>query len=132
MAGNEMKKVAVNGTASAYNPTTQDSITMALLHNGGVARIQRTFQERLDETGWTQALRTYVENMFRSGEVTTYDQALKKVSDRISLQGAEDDTKTNGANGVGGTADLTIPREAAKDAAEVVKKELAQVVKIET
>lgn len=131
MAGNDVKKVTVNGTAAAYNPTTQDSITMALLQNGGVVRIQRTFQERLDETGWTQALRSYVENMFRSGEVTTYDQALKKVSDRISLQGAEDDTKTNGTNGIGGAGDLTIPREAAKDAAEVVKKELAQVVKIE-
>ncbi|KAK4636230.1 hypothetical protein CLAFUW4_01733 [Fulvia fulva] len=131
MSGNEVKKVTVNGTAAAYNPTTQDTIMMALLQNGGVARIQRTFQERLDETGWTQALRTYVENMFRSGEVTTYDQALKKVSDRISLQGAEDDTKSNGVNGVGGASDLTIPREAANDAAESVKKELAQVVKIE-
>ena len=131
MAGNDVKKVTVNGTAAAYNPTTQDSITMALLQSGGVVRIQRTFQERLDETGWTQALRTYVENLFRSGEVTTYDQALKKVSDRIALQGPEDDTKSNGVNGVGGAADLTIPREAAKDAAVVVKKELAEVVKIE-
>ncbi|KJY01140.1 hypothetical protein TI39_contig302g00023 [Zymoseptoria brevis] len=128
MAGDDKTKVAVNGATSGYNPSTQDNITMALLQNGGIKRIQSTFQQRLDEAGWSQALRDYVEKLFRSGEAQTYDEALKIVMQHIALQG--DETKSNGNNG-SSVPDLTIPRDAAKDAAATVKKELAQVVKIE-
>jgi hypothetical protein len=120
--------VAVNGNTSAYNPTTQDNITMALLQNGGIKRIQSTFQQRLDETGWSQSLRDYVEKLFRTGEAQTYDEALKIVMQHIALQG--DEAKANGHRD-SSAPDLTIPRDAAKDAAATVKKELAQVVKME-
>ncbi|CZT25785.1 uncharacterized protein RCC_11454 [Ramularia collo-cygni] len=128
MAGEDKPKVAINGTTSIYNPTTQDEITMALLQNGGVRRIQNTFQQRLDEAGWSQNLREYVERLFRSGEAQTYDDALKIVMQHISLQSQGQESK---ANGNGGVPDLTIPRDAAKDAAATVKKELAQVVKMD-
>lgn len=128
MAGEDKPKVAINGTTSIYNPTTQDEITMALLQNGGVRRIQNTFQQRLDEAGWSQNLREYVERLFRSGEAHSYDDALKIVMQHISLQ-----SQGEGSNGAsaGGVPDLTIPRDAAKDAAATVKKELAQVVQME-
>lgn len=126
MAGEDKPKVAVNGSTSIYNPTTQDEITMALLQNGGVRRIQNTFQQRLDEAGWSQNLREYVERLFRSGEATSYDDALKIVMQHISLQSQGQDNKSNG--NAAGVPDLTIPRDAAKDAAATVKKELAQVV----
>lgn len=130
MAGEDKPKVAINGSTSIYNPTTQDEITMALLQNGGVRRIQNTFQQRLDEAGWSQNLREYVERLFRSGEAHSYDDALKIVMQYISLQTQGQESKSNGtaANGV---PDLTIPRDAARDAAATVKKELALVVKMD-
>lgn len=129
MAGEDKPKIAINGSTSIYNPTTQDEITMALLQNGGVRRIQTTFQQRLDEAGWSQNLREYVERLFRSGEAQSYDDALKIVMQHISLQSQGEESKSNGANG--GVPDLTIPRDAAKDAAATVKKELGQVVKMD-
>ncbi|KAF7191437.1 hypothetical protein HII31_07460 [Pseudocercospora fuligena] len=123
MAPDETKKVTVNGTTSAFNPTTQDQTTMALLQNGGIKRIQQSFQERLDEAGWSQAVRDYVERLFRSGDAQSYDEAIKMVMARVHF--AEEGK--NGSEAV----DLTIPRDAAKDAAVVVKRELGKVVKME-
>lgn len=130
MAGDQKPKIAVNGTTSGYNPTTQDDITMALLQSGSVKQIQTTLQQRLDETGWSQNLREYVERLFRSGDATTYDDALKLVMQHIHIPTTDDDdaatTKTSGD-----VPNLTIPRAVAKDAADTVKKELAKVVKME-
>lgn len=131
MAGEDKPKVAVNGSTSIYNPTTQDEITMALLQNGGVRRIQSTFQQRLDEAGWSQNLREYVERLFRSGEAHSYDDALKIVMQHITLQSQGQEGKSSGNGASGNVPDLTIPRDAARDAAATVKKELAQVVKME-
>ncbi|EME89259.1 uncharacterized protein MYCFIDRAFT_76609 [Pseudocercospora fijiensis CIRAD86] len=124
MAPDESKKVTVNGTTSAFNPTTQDQITMALLQNGGIKRIQQSFQERLDEAGWSQAVRDYVDRLFRSGDAQSYDEAMKMVMARVHFS-------EEGKNGSVATVDLTIPKDAAKDAAVVVKRELGKVVKME-
>jgi hypothetical protein len=130
MAGDDKTKVTINGSTSGYNPTVQDNVTMALLQSGGVTRIQNTFQQRLDEAGWTQNLREYVERLFRSGDATTYDDALRMVMQHVHMPSADDDAMTNG-NGHGDAPNLTIPRDAAKGAAETVKKELAKVVKMD-
>lgn len=122
MAGAETKKVSVNGSTSGYNPSTQDEINHALVASGGVRRIQEVFERRLDEVGWTQHLRDYVERLFRSGEATTYDEALRAVTQHISLQSPSEE---------GRVGELTIPRDVAKDAAESVKKELKNVVEME-
>ena len=121
------RKVAVNGASSAYNPSTQDSINLALLQNGGIRRIQTSLHERLDAAGWTQNVRDYVEKLFRSGDAQSYDEAMKLVMQHVALQG--ENGNGNMTNGTGGP-DLTIPREVAKDGAEVVKKELRQVVRM--
>lgn len=130
MAGDD-KKVTVNGSTNGYDPTTQDQITMALLQNGGVKRIQNSFQQRLDEAGWSENLRNYVTQLFRSGEAITYDEALSKVKEHVRVQYLDEEGRAVVRNGAGGP-DLVIPSEVAKDAAEVVKKELAKVVKMET
>lgn len=131
MAGDQKPKVAVNGTTSGYNPTTQDDITMALLQSGGVKQIQTTLQQRLDEAGWSQSLREYVERLFRSGDATTYDDALKLVMQHVHIPTADDDDDAATTKAIGDIPNLTIPRAAAKDAADTVKKELAKVVKME-
>lgn len=124
------KKIAVNGNTSGYNPTFQDNVTMALIQNGAVKRIQESLQQRLDECGWSQNLRQYVEKLFRSGEAVTYDDALKIVSKMIELKEPGEDNNKSTING-SGVPDLTIPEAAAIDAAEVVKKEMRGVLKME-
>lgn len=134
MAGDaETKKISVNGTTSGYNPTTQDQIQMALFQTGGVRRIQANFEQRLDEAGWSQNLREYCERLFRSGEATTYEEALNKALSHIRLQGADEDARStvNGTANGDGAPDLVIPRKTANEAAEFVRKELASVVKME-
>ncbi|KAM3419187.1 hypothetical protein BST61_g5131 [Cercospora zeina] len=121
------RKVPVNGASSAYNPSTQDSINLALLQNGGIRRIQTSLHERLDAAGWTQNVRDYVERLFRSGDAQSYDDAMRLVMQHVSLQG--ESGTGNATNGTSGP-DLTIPRDVAKDGAEVVKKELRQVVRM--
>lgn len=118
------KKIAVNGSTSGYTPTFQDSVTMVLLQNGGVKRIQTTFKQRLDEAGWTQNLREYVERLFRSGEVTTHAEAVRIIMKKVhgkDMNGISNDTRN--------VPDLVIPSDAKKDAVDAVKKELTVVLK---
>ena len=138
MAGSDDKshKIAVNGSTSGYTPSVQDDITIALLANGGIQRIQKSFQQRLDETGWSQRLREYVERLFRAGDAITYEDALQIVMQQVVLQapgaeetGARSGKRVNGETSTG--PELVVPREAARGAAETVKKELANVVKME-
>lgn len=133
MAGDD-KKITVNGTTTTYNPTTQDLITTAMVQTGGIKRIQHNLQHRLDEAGWSQNLREYLERLFRSGEVTTYDEALKLVTQHIMLQPESDETPRStvhgGLNGAG-VPDLVLPRQAVKDAAGYVRAELEKVVQVD-
>lgn len=133
MAGDDKQKITINGSTTAYNPSFQDNITLALLHNGSIKRIQSVLQQRLDEAGWSQNLRDHVEQLFRSGEVTTYDEAMKLVARQIALQPASEENSGRGAKGGAGhtVPSLAVPRDVARDAADTVKKELAKVVKVE-
>ena len=115
------RKVPVNGTTSAYNPNFQDQVNLALLQNGGIKRIQTTFQERLEAAGWTQNVRDYVEKLFRSGDAASYDEAMKMVLQNVSIS-------EGGGSANGSVPDLTIPRDVVKDGEAFVKKELKTVV----
>jgi hypothetical protein len=127
MAGDDKNKVVVNGASSGY--TTQDEITLALLQTGGVKRIQTALQQRLDEAGWSQNLREYVERLFRSGEVTTYDDALKLVMKCVVPDGSKG-TANGDAAGLD-APNLHVPRDVLVDVADVVKKEVKKVVVME-
>nr|POE46899.1 hypothetical protein CFP56_00231 [Quercus suber] len=110
------QKVTINADSSASDLGLQNNITLLLVGNGGVKRIQDTLQQRLDEAGWSQSLREYVDRLFRSGEAQTFDDAMKKVMLAI---------KTGGGTGV---PDLAIPQPAKDDGAAVVKRELREIV----
>ncbi|KAK5711238.1 hypothetical protein LTR15_012526 [Elasticomyces elasticus] len=109
-------KVQVNGSSSGQDVSLQSQISSALLQNGGVKRIQETLQQRLDEEGWSQNLREYVTRLFRSGEATTYEDALGKVMGRVR------------GGGQGEGPDLTVPVSAKQGGAEAVRKELEGVL----
>lgn len=121
-------KVQVNGNSSGVEPNIQSQITTALLQNGGVKRIQDTLQQRLDEEGWSEALRKYVVEIFRGGEATTYDEALAKVMQQI--RSGQNGTVSNGASGAH-AADLSVPESAKTSGVEAVKKELMGICEME-
>jgi len=116
-----------SASTTSTNPQTardlQDQITLALLANGGIARIQTALRQRLDEAGWSENLREYVLNLFRSGECTSYFEAMEKVKARVKLEGRDEE---NGhANGHEGS--LVVPVAAAEGGVEAVRKELEGV-----
>ncbi|KAI6790662.1 hypothetical protein KC360_g7736 [Hortaea werneckii] len=117
-------KVQVNGASSGVEPALQSQITTALLQNGGVKRIQDTLKQRLDEEGWSENLRNHVTAMFRSGEATTYDDAMAKVLQQIR---AGQDDGSNGAHASG----LAIPQSAKDGGVEVVRKELMGICELD-
>ncbi|KAK5136861.1 hypothetical protein LTR08_001783 [Meristemomyces frigidus] len=119
-------KVQVNGGSCGSDISVQSQITAALLQNGGVKRIQDTLKQRLDEEGWSQNMREYVVQLFRSGEATTYDDAWTKVMHQIRAGNGA----ANGANGAS-APNLSIPQSAKDDGVEAVKKELIEVCEMD-
>jgi hypothetical protein len=120
-------KIPLSTTSStSTNPQhardLQDQITLALLANGGIARIQTALRQRLDEAGWSENLREYVTQLFRSGECSTYFEAMEKVKSRVRLEGRDEDENA----GVDG-ADLVVPVSAAEGGVEAVRRELEGV-----
>jgi hypothetical protein len=121
-------KIPLSTTSStSTNPQhardLQDQITLALLANGGIARIQTALRQRLDEAGWSENLREYVTQLFRSGECSTYFEAMEKVKSRVRLEGRDEDENA----GVDGGADLVVPIAAAEGGVEAVRRELEGV-----
>ncbi len=112
--------VPVNDTTAGWNPDFRDQVVLALRDNGGLNRIQSIMRQRLDESGWTEDLKKYITELFRSGKATTYDEAHALVMKRV-----------NGDEGASAalTPELTIPDDAKLGGAEAVKKELREVVK---
>jgi delta-aminolevulinic acid dehydratase/porphobilinogen synthase len=121
-------KIPLSTTSStSTNPQhardLQDQITLALLANGGIARIQTALRQRLDEAGWSENLREYVTQLFRSGECSTYFEAMEKVKARVRLEGRDEE-----ADGIAdGGADLVVPVAAAEGGVEAVRRELEGV-----
>lgn len=120
-------KIPVNGTSTS-NPssanTIQDQVTLALLANGGIARIQTALRQRLDEAGWSENLREHVTALFRSGECATYFEAVEKVKAKVKLEGRDEE------EGIV-EGDLVIPMAAAEGGVEAVRKELEGVCELE-
>lgn len=123
------RKIQVNGSSSGTEPSVQSQITTALLQNGGVKRIQDTLKQRLDEENWSENLRKYLVQLFRSGEANTYDEAWNKVMQQIRAGSVEG--LTNGMNGVSTAPDLSIPQSAKTSGVEAVKRELAEICVME-
>ena len=123
-------KIPLSTTSStSTNPQhardLQDQITLALLSNGGIARIQTALRQRLDEAGWSENLREYVTQLFRSGECSTYFEAMEKVKARVRLEGRDEEDADG--DGVKGGVDLVVPVSAAEGGVEAVRRELEGV-----
>lgn len=122
-------KIPVNGT-STTNPTAantiQDQVTLALLSNGGIARIQTALRQRLDEAGWSEDLREYVTALFRSGECTSYFEAVEKVKARVRLESKDDGEEDGVADG-----GLVVPVAAVEGGVEAVRRELEGICELE-
>ena len=116
-------KVPVNGASSGNELNFQSQVTAVLLSNGGVKRIQDTLKQRLDEEGWSERMRNYVEQLFRSGEAVTFDDAWAKLMPLVN----DGPGTVNGANGAN-APNLKIPQSAKDDGVEIVKKELTEIV----
>jgi hypothetical protein len=127
MANSNDNKVAVNGDTSGWQPDFQDEITAALLQNGGIDRIRATLKQRLDEAGWSEDLRKYCTQLFRSGAAETYPQAMDIVMRRIQSGVADPQGNDDGVP----APNLAIPSEAQHAGADAVRKELAGVIKKE-
>lgn len=120
-----------SASTTSTNPQTarelQDQITLALLANGGIARIQTALRQRLDEAGWSESLREYVLNLFRSGECTSYFEAMEKVKARVRLEGRDEENGHANGHANGHEGSLVVPVEAAESGVEAVRKELEGV-----
>lgn len=122
---NGQQSVQINGDSHGWDPDLRSAITIHLQQNGGLNRIQSTLRQRLDAAGWSQALKEYCVQLFRSGAATTYDEAWNIIMKRINLNGDLD----SGDVPAGIPApDLSVPDEARTDGAAVVKREVRQVL----
>lgn len=115
-------KIAVNGEEAALDATKRNQITLQLLENGGVKRVEAKLKQALDETGWSQAIREQADVLFRSGEVTTYDECMQRILEMMK-------NNENGPTREGSTPTSLQPtREALEHGATQVKKELEGIM----
>jgi len=122
-----LSSASTTSTNPQHARDLQDQITLALLANGGIARIQTALRQRLDEAGWSENLREYVTGLFRSGECTTYFEAMEKVRARVRLEGRDEDADAEAEGIKAGSGDLVVPVAAAEGGVEAVRRELEGV-----
>ncbi|EOA87323.1 uncharacterized protein SETTUDRAFT_171506 [Exserohilum turcica Et28A] len=132
---------------SGISRDLRNNIYSALLSGPGIRNIEATLDESLRSSGFKDALRAYITELFRSGQATTCEEARNLAMQRIREQTRDLDSKrrTNAladdaANGLAnGTApdtedaldfDLKIPKSAIDAGAKTVMKELEKVCEI--
>jgi hypothetical protein len=94
-----------------------------------IQTIERTLSEALSASGWTTNLRTYIQNLLRSGECSTYNEVILRVIKEVKVEGSGADKRNgvNGTTGDDGKVDLTVKEAVVKEGVAVVKKELEKV-----
>jgi hypothetical protein len=120
----------------------RNNIYSALLSGGGIRNIEDTLDRQLAESGFKDELRRYVNDLFRSGEATTVDEARALATAKIRQQQKDKIAKKNGSNGSNGTSetngnhadeqkyDLNLPDKAISEGAKAVRRELEKVCDI--
>jgi hypothetical protein len=142
-----------NSTA-APESRLQKQIIDALLYNGGHSSIEHVLDHELAASGWTTNLRTYVQMLFRSGECTTFNEAMERVMKCVGVGGRPGNEKkeVNGetTNGAGPSSaagslvtqhqpikdmenggQLSIPEKVVTEGVKAVRKELEKICEIE-
>jgi hypothetical protein len=130
-------------TTQAQSGISQDlrnNIYSALLSGDGIRNIESTLDESLRASGFKDALRAYITDLFRSGQATTCEEARNLAMQKIREQTRGLADQTNGANGTNGMTngdgengedvDLKIPKAAIDAGAKTVMKELEKVCDI--
>ncbi|XP_014553148.1 hypothetical protein COCVIDRAFT_40789 [Bipolaris victoriae FI3] len=140
---------------SGISRDLRNNIYSALLAGPGIRNIEATLDESLRSSGFKDALRAYITELFRSGQATTCEEARNLAMQRIrehtrQLDGASgnnnnssskqqsatnglSDDQLNGADGPADDAldfDLKIPKSAIDAGAKTVMKELEKVCEI--
>ncbi|EMD87892.1 hypothetical protein COCC4DRAFT_25082 [Bipolaris maydis ATCC 48331] len=135
---------------SGISRDLRNNIYSALLAGPGIRNIEATLDESLRSSGFKDALRAYITELFRSGQATTCEEARNLAMQRIreqtrQLDGSNSNSKqqsaTNGLtddqlNGADGATDdalefdLKIPKSAIDTGAKTVMKELEKVCEI--
>ncbi|KAF2011435.1 hypothetical protein BU24DRAFT_466146 [Aaosphaeria arxii CBS 175.79] len=116
-------------------PELRNDIYSALLCGTGIRNIESTLNQELQQSGWLDKLRGYMVQQLRDGEVTSVDELMSKVMEKLRGNDADANGTTNGVNGVNGHADteevdLKIPDKVLKDGSKVVRQELQRVCEV--
>lgn len=137
------------GQASALPSSLRNSIYSSLLSSGGIRNIESTLTQLLQTTGFQASLRTYITELFRTGQATSAPEAYTLAMNRIKecmAEGGKNGQKAgvNGTNGTNGTnvsngdgddgrevGDLRLPSQVVIEGSKCVKRELEKIVEIE-
>lgn len=129
---------------SGISRDLRNNIYSALLSGPGIRNIEATLDEQLRSTGFKDALRAYITELFRSGQATTCEEARNLAMQRIrehtrDLDGSAksssngsggDEKQANGDGDDGIDINLKIPKTAIDAGAKTVMKELEKVCEI--
>lgn len=126
---------------SGISRDLRNNIYSTLLSGPGIRNIEATLDESLRSSGFKDALRAYITELFRSGQATTCEEARNLAMQRIreqmrdggkqSTNGTQDDhVNGEGAQEDALEVDLRIPKAAIDAGAKSVIKELEKVCEI--
>lgn len=143
-----MAKPITMSSTQAQNTLTPDmrnDIYSALLSGTGIRNIEATLDHEMQASGFKSNLKAYIIQLFRSGECTTFDQAMARVNEKIrhdtqqaKANGSSTSATTNGVNGTNGHSkdkesddyNLNLPDEVVTAGARTLGVELDKVCDI--
>lgn len=145
----DSKPVTISPTTASQplNANLTNSLYAALLSSSGIPNIQATLTHELQASGWTSNLRSYITQLLRSGECTSYKEVLDRILEEANVEGLDAQSNgtgvTNGVNGhkengVSGSGEgksveeggIRIPHRAVREGVRVVRRELEKVCDI--
>ncbi|KAJ4984881.1 hypothetical protein SVAN01_09665 [Stagonosporopsis vannaccii] len=117
--------------ATALPAPLRNSIYSALLSSGGIRNIESTLTQLLQSSGFQAQLRSYITDLFRTGQATTANDAYAIAMARVRacMVGQVGRDADDGERD--GHVDLSIPHVVVKEGSRVVRRELERVVVIE-
>ena len=99
-----MAKPITMSSTQAQNTLTPDmrnDLYSALLSGTGIRNLEATLDHEMQASGFKSNLKAYITQLFRSGECTTFDEAMARVSEKIRHDTQQ--AKSSATNGVNGT-----------------------------
>ena len=123
--------ISTTQAQTTLSPDLRNNIYSALLSSSGIRAIESTLDETLRTTGFRDALKTYITQLFRSGQATTAEEAYRLAMGRIKMQAeAKGEVEVNGNGDAEEEVDLRIPKEVVDKGTKVVLRELEKVCEI--